>query len=440
MSTESHSFISNPAFWEAVREGRIRDALAAPVQNAPRGAALFGPVDPYERPEDAAVAGLTVFDFLYDWVRIDPLVVEGIDFSRADHIHGLLSLAKAAPAFLAGPADSVAGRLAGMDGYVAERLVAHHLVVQHHTVTFPATSNNAGWDLMVDGHPYQVKCLQTAAGVHEHLSRYACPVFVNADLAKEFQGNPRVIVDPLLHHDAVHNMTVHTLHHAQNLGDFEVPWISLSVTGASVIHRMITGSTDAMGAAVIFATDSTGRYAGGTLGAVMLAALMGWTLGPAGFVVGKGLGSIAGSIGGRKVSRILRGELGTRGEQEEVRMASVQLARDAIDVIPGKLVVMQEQADRIGAALEGGPPSRRPVEERMTRRLQEEITDVGHLRQDLIRFSSTKTGEMTADKAFRRAHDLISRCGVHFSMVREASDRLAEAVESLLGKRERLGA
>jgi len=120
VSTESHSFISNPAFWEAVREGRIRDALAAPVQNAPRGAALFGPVDPYERPEDAAVAGLTVFDFLYDWVRIDPLVVEGIDFSRADHIHGLLSLAKAAPAFLDGPADSVAGRLAGMDGYVAE--------------------------------------------------------------------------------------------------------------------------------------------------------------------------------------------------------------------------------------------------------------------------------------------------------------------------------
>ena len=43
--------------------------------------------------EDFAYAGITSGDFLYDYIRIDPVVVEGIDFARTDDLHNFLSFA-----------------------------------------------------------------------------------------------------------------------------------------------------------------------------------------------------------------------------------------------------------------------------------------------------------------------------------------------------------
>ena len=125
------------------------------------------------------------------------------------------------------------GLTSNLQGYVAEQLAAQHLIAQGHDVLFPDTPNNAGWGLLVDGHPFQVKCLTDSAGVLEHIRKYPdIPVIVNDDLASQIGHHAGVYVDPALHHDAVVMATTETLDRGRELADFEIPWISLGVSGA----------------------------------------------------------------------------------------------------------------------------------------------------------------------------------------------------------------
>lgn len=61
--------------------------------------------------------------------------------------------------FLSGVEASIAGAMERLEGYTAERIVAAHLVAQGHIVEFADIPNQEGWDILVDGHPIQVKCV-----------------------------------------------------------------------------------------------------------------------------------------------------------------------------------------------------------------------------------------------------------------------------------------
>jgi hypothetical protein len=81
--------------------------------------------------------------------------------------------------------DGYVGALSSLKGYVAERVVAAELVMQGHDVSFPDASNQPGWDLMVDGHEFQIKCFEHVSGLSDHFERYNFPVIANAELAGE---------------------------------------------------------------------------------------------------------------------------------------------------------------------------------------------------------------------------------------------------------------
>jgi hypothetical protein len=66
---------------------------------------------------------------------------------------------------------------------VAERVVASQLVQQGHTVRFPEDSNQAGWDLEVDGIHFQVKNAADLSLLEHHFERYDYPVLANAEVA-----------------------------------------------------------------------------------------------------------------------------------------------------------------------------------------------------------------------------------------------------------------
>ncbi|MGO7259074.1 hypothetical protein ACCT32_36650, partial [Rhizobium brockwellii] len=67
----------------------------------------------------------------------------------------------------------------------SEQLVAARLTEIGHVVSFPDTSNNPGFDLLVDGMPFQVKCLMSLDGLREHFSKYPdMPVYANSELAE----------------------------------------------------------------------------------------------------------------------------------------------------------------------------------------------------------------------------------------------------------------
>lgn len=135
-----------------------------------------------ERTELAAVAGLTLGEVLYSAASIDPRVVAAVDFSRSEDLADIFAFGAfaARAAEVAGAAG--VGAANNIRGYVAEQIVATQLVAKGHDVSLPETSNNAGFDLVVDGLPVQVKCLTDASSLASHFAAYPdIPVIANAE-------------------------------------------------------------------------------------------------------------------------------------------------------------------------------------------------------------------------------------------------------------------
>tara|TARA_Y100000310_G_scaffold207240_1_gene207702 strand:+ start:962 stop:1480 length:519 start_codon:yes stop_codon:yes gene_type:complete len=121
---------------------------------------------------DISYAGLTFGDFIYDALRVNPLVIKGVDFSRSADLGNVFkfSLFSEDIADLSG--SSLAGNINQMKGFVGERYVGQQLQSSGHEVEYPDNPNNPGYDLIVDGQPFQVKTTLDASLVQEHLDKY----------------------------------------------------------------------------------------------------------------------------------------------------------------------------------------------------------------------------------------------------------------------------
>jgi len=76
------------------------------------------------------------------------------------------------------------GAISNLKGYVAEQVVASQLVQQGHVVDFPATSNEPGWDIAVDGVQFQVKNAADLGLLARHFDKgYEFPILANAEVA-----------------------------------------------------------------------------------------------------------------------------------------------------------------------------------------------------------------------------------------------------------------
>ena len=140
------------------------------------------PVEPST--ESMVVGGLTVADIVYHAAAIEPEVLRAADYSRTEDLSGLFEFGVFADRVRDLGGDAIAGAENHLRGYVAEQIVATRLEEQGHQVELPDAANNAGFDLIVDGTPCQVKCLGDVQGLIEHFERYpAIPVYVNAELA-----------------------------------------------------------------------------------------------------------------------------------------------------------------------------------------------------------------------------------------------------------------
>ena len=150
-----------------------------------------------------------------------------------------------------------------------------------------------------------MKCLADPGGVYEHFQHYPdIPVILNADLANQMGDHAGVYIDPQLHHDAVQSMTVASLDHGRNMGELDIPWISVLVSGASNIVYMIRNGTDVHGMLICTGTDTLGRTVGAIPGKAMGAGIGALLFGPAGAIVVGVVGAIAGSMAGRQLAAV----------------------------------------------------------------------------------------------------------------------------------------
>ena len=254
--------------------------------------------------DDLAFASLTFGDLLYDVVRIDPLILEAIDFSRAAELDNIPACAEFASEIMSKSGRVFDANIAQMKGYVAEKYVAETLRHQGAEVEFPETSNQAGYDLLVNGDEFQVKCWETIDGVERHFEKYPnIPVFVNEELASAYQDNEMVYPVWGVRNDQVELDTVFTIDTASEVLDFEIPIFSAAIVAAKNVYGVATQKTDFQNALVNVVEGTAVRTAGGSSGAVAASlslAAIGITGGWATIVL-----PILGAVGGQSIARQL---------------------------------------------------------------------------------------------------------------------------------------
>lgn len=130
-------------------------------------------------------------DILYNAWRINPEVIAAADFSRVQDLGDSFAFAGFSAHVHSLGEVGMQGAVGNLKGYVAERVVASRLVAQGHVVTFPDASNEAGWDIVVDGLCYQVKNVQSLSALQAHFDRYGSdyPVIANAEIAGQLAAS-----------------------------------------------------------------------------------------------------------------------------------------------------------------------------------------------------------------------------------------------------------
>jgi hypothetical protein len=302
--------------------------------------------------ETQAYAALTFGDLLYDWVRIDPRVVEALDFVHVADLADTFSFARYADSLQALSDAARLGNVTQLQGYVAERMAAGMLRAQGAEVEIPASPSQPGYDLIVNGQHCQIKCLDDPSGVYAHLGRYPdVLVLVNEELAKHFAEDDRVMALPGLNHDQVRETTESSLGAGADLLDLEIPLISTTLQAARNAIALVKNHTDWRAVAENLGIDVGARIAGGKAGAVAVAATVG-LIGITGgwfVVVAPMLGAVGGYAGGKRMAEAVKRHLLCRKEADDLASALSGYVAAAISGLRAMIARAEEQSGRFGA-------------------------------------------------------------------------------------------
>jgi hypothetical protein len=431
-----HKIITNERLLRCIEDGNVRDALDEPLQLPKSRKSRLEGVLKGAVTEDNAISTITMGKFLYDYLRINPLVVDGIDFARSDQFRSIFEFSRfAAREVRNGLMDSKGG-MSALKGYVAERFAAWDLQSKGHDVVFPRTPNNPGWDLLLDGRKFQVKCVTDPAEVWKHLRLYPdIPVLVNAEMADEFAGVTNVHILPTLKDKDVYRATEDTLRHGEGLARFEIPWISLMVLSGSALAKVIQQKTDLQAAFTIVLVDSGSRSFMGLVGRTAASCAGSLLFGPAGWVIGQQLGQVAGARFGKPVSDWVK---------------RVFVREQAARVYDGISVVLASAADEVDPKLDSKDEQEEVLSSTMpSTKANDHI--MGHMReefQEARRYLKNKRVEMLSyardpravfkspDEGVEEACILTTQAGIHPQALQAQWKQVAEALGDL-GKQQR---
>ena len=257
-------------------------------------------IERFNLTDATGTASVPIATHLYYLSLLNDDVLRSMTFSSAGHPHDVQHLKNLADHITNTSGNALEGHLNRIAGYTAEQHVAHSFLESGHIVSFPEFSNNPGYDLLVDGHPIQVKLTTNPELILEHFQKYPdIPVVTNAEMSQHFQHDPMVMIDPSMHYDQIHHQATNTLEgleHHGDLGLVEIPLLSIAF---STIRnwRKWEGAAKFDEFGGIIATDAAYRSISGIVGA-KVGGLIGTIVGPLGTVAGATLGGFIGTIAG----------------------------------------------------------------------------------------------------------------------------------------------
>jgi hypothetical protein len=223
--------------------------------------------------DGAAVAGVSMFDILYNTVKLNPQSVKGI--SHLHHAQDFESLGELM-SFLE---DSIIESSNGGDkwrqmihkykGYTGEENAFSNLEEGDHNIEVPESGTAEGMDVKVDGDPYNVKVTDNPSYIQRHLDENPdVDVIANREMAEAFKGNPRVLIDENLSSEEVFHQTADTFEAASDIGNLVdgVPVVALAINTVKNGNKIYKGDISLGTAAEHTVLDTAGTGVGGWAG------------------------------------------------------------------------------------------------------------------------------------------------------------------------------
>jgi len=124
--------------------------------------------------ESGTFVSIYAGDLIYDILRVDPRVLDGVDFLRKDDLSSVLKFGKQEIADRAEKSkESLSGLHDSYTGYTFERVVALDFQKKGAEVQFPNSAQQSGHDLVINGEKFQVKTQGDGIDIIErHFEKY----------------------------------------------------------------------------------------------------------------------------------------------------------------------------------------------------------------------------------------------------------------------------
>lgn len=258
-------------------------------------------------PNAFAVAGLTVADFIFAAAAIDPRVVSAADFARAEDIEGIFGFGLFAERIQSMGDLAQAGAESQLRGYVAEMIVATRL--SGHEVSLAEDSNTAGYDLLVDGNPFQVKCYRDGETALEALDEHFAsnpdiPVYLNSEALDAIQASGKPWIEKVFgvegfDYEHTNSITEQSLEAGVDLMDSQIPLFAIAVSAARNVQGWWKGTVPLRDLPLEVLLDGTMHGALAIAGGFTAAGVGTLLFGPAGGVILGGAGEAVGVLGHR---------------------------------------------------------------------------------------------------------------------------------------------
>ena len=295
-----------------------------------------------------ATGVLTVGDLLYTSWSIDPLVMRAADFSRAAEIDDVFEFSVFAERWKEMSAASAQGLENSLQGYTAEQLVLTRLIENGHAVELADASNTPGFDILVDGLAFQIKCGEqnSISLLTEHFEKYEdIAVIANVELAARVAEQPwadQVFVVEGFDLETIRDMMSIALEAGAAMDDLPVPLYAVIVGIARNLQDLKDGRmglSDLPGEIVIEAVirstlAGVGTKAGATVGMIFL--------GPAGGVILKYVGGVGLLLGAPKVRQVIE-ETISRDWSKEVVDRAAFLKSNALSALDKRLLHLNRE-------------------------------------------------------------------------------------------------
>ena len=256
--------------------------------------------------ETGAYLSLSLGDLIYDTLRVDPLVIEAIDFVRIGDLSNAFKIGEQEIKDRAEKSlSSLESLHSNYTGYTAERIIALDYQRKGYEVVFPKNANNPGFDILVNGQEFQIKFQKNGISLlNEHFEKYPnIPIIANSEAAIEFHSKfpdkADLVIDSGFSFDTSSDLlltstdaSVEIFQDEHLFGSFlpEILGIVSVISILKNLNYLSKGEIDGSTAFKNIAIDSAGKFASAGLGAKAGFAVFG----PVGFVVGGAMGLVVG--------------------------------------------------------------------------------------------------------------------------------------------------